>query len=196
MGSLVKNARDRKKGYQKVILPDGKRGWLDRYSLRPLDGIVRDLAKMEAVDLEQTGLGMMGVPYLWGGTSAKAVDCSGFTKTILWMNGCVFPRDASQQVSVGKKVPINDSLEHLLPGDLIYFGRLREDGSQKITHVALHLGNRHILHASGKVKMESLNPADSLFSEYRFNTMLTARRILGKGNIESVQAVKTHPWYY
>jgi cell wall-associated NlpC family hydrolase len=53
--------------------------------------------------LVATARTLMGAPYLWGGTSAKGMDCSGFTKTIYLMNGLILPRDASQQVHVGTR---------------------------------------------------------------------------------------------
>ena len=91
---------------------------------------------------------------------------------------------------------MTDSLEQLEEGDLLYFGRYREDGSPKVTHVALHIGDRMILHSSGEVKIESLNPTDSLFNAYRYNSILSARRILGQGTQFGIQTVAAHPWYF
>ena len=44
-----------------------------------------DVWKQKQVDVEQilsTAFAFKGTPYLWGGTSPKMLDCSGFTKTI------------------------------------------------------------------------------------------------------------------
>ena len=43
----------------------------------------------------------LGLPYLWGGSSAKAVDCSGFVQSVYFMNGLILPRDASLQALHG-----------------------------------------------------------------------------------------------
>ena len=52
-------------------------------------------------NIVETAKTFMGIPYLWGGTSAKGMDCSGFTKTVYFLNGVLLDRDASQQVNNG-----------------------------------------------------------------------------------------------
>ena len=48
---------------------------------------------------------MTGVPYLWGGNSSKANDCSGFTQTVFKTLGIQLPRDARQQALLEKIIP-------------------------------------------------------------------------------------------
>lgn len=196
MGNIFVSGGEMKDDYRKIILPDGKAAWLPKESVLPFNEVASKFINANPLDLEEYGKAMMGVPYLWGGTSAKAVDCSGFVKTIFWMNGWLFPRDASQQVLVGEKVAVTDSLEQLKAGDLVYFGRYAENGEPRITHVALHLGERRILHASGRVRIESLDPTDSLFNAYRYNSIMDARRILSNGNEYELQTVIGNTWYY
>ncbi len=119
---------------------------------------------------------LLGRPYLWGGTSTKGMDCSGFTRTSFLDAGYLLGRDASLQVHEGKEVD-KDNQKEWKPGDLLFFGTIRDDGSQRITHVAIHIENGTIIHSAQRVKIESLNPKDSLFNENRYNSLLRVKRI-------------------
>jgi cell wall-associated NlpC family hydrolase len=81
--------------------------------------------------------------YLWGGTVGANYDCSGLIQAAFMVNGIWLPRDAYQQEAFVQKV----ELDLMQPGDLIFFGT-----PQKATHVALHLGERHYIHSSGKAQ--------------------------------------------
>ena len=67
-------------------------------------------------------LKLIGLPYLWGGTSSKGVDCSGFSKTVYYLNGLILNRDASQQALHGMHVDLSEGYGQLRPGDLLFFG--------------------------------------------------------------------------
>lgn len=58
----------------------------------------------------------LGVKYVWGGTTPKGWDCSGFTQYVYGKNGIKLPRTTSQQRNVGKVVSVKDAK----PGDLIW----------------------------------------------------------------------------
>ncbi|MBR5019766.1 MAG: C40 family peptidase [Bacteroidales bacterium] len=65
----------------------------------------------------------LGVPYLWAGTSIKGVDCSGFSKSVYFLNGYMLLRNASQQYKTGEPVDVSQGLDNLQPADLVFFGR-------------------------------------------------------------------------
>lgn len=96
----------------------------------------------------------LGKPYVYGGTSAKGIDCSGFTQKIFnHIFGINIPRTAYEQYKKSEKVPLND----IQTGDLIFFiSRLSPSG----WHVAFYLGDGKILHSANRrlgVVMQSLN---------------------------------------
>lgn len=92
----------------------------------------------------------INVPYLWGGKSFFAVDCSGFTQLVYKIHEIKLPRDASQQVNVGESLSF---VEESRPGDLAFF----ENPEGKIIHVGIMLENQRIIHASGKVRIDTLD---------------------------------------
>jgi cell wall-associated NlpC family hydrolase len=97
-----------------------------------------------------------------------------------YLNGYVIPRDASQQVHAGEEVPLTEDFGNLKPGDQLFFGGYREDGSEKITHTGFYLGNGRFLHAgadNGRIMENSLLPGAEDFAEHRLNSLLRARRL-------------------
>ena len=94
-----------------------------------------------ADDYLKTAEAFIGVPYLWGGTTALGIDCSGFVQQVYRLNGVALPRDADQQAVLGRKV------DTARAGDLMFFG------DESVTHVALATGAREFVHAPMKGAM-------------------------------------------
>lgn len=92
----------------------------------------------------------LNVPYLWGGKSFFAVDCSGFVQLVYKIHNVKMPRDTYQQAEVGDVLSF---VEESQPGDLAYF----ENSEGKIIHVGIMLDNQKIIHASGKVRVDTLD---------------------------------------
>ena len=131
-------------------------------------------------NLIATAREMMGVPYLWGGTSPKGVDCSGYTKTIFFLNGMVLPRDASQQIAAGEEIDSVRNFENLQPGDLLYFGRKATDTtSERIIHVGMWIGDNKFIHSMGDVHISNFDTTATDFDEYNYNRYLRTKRVLG-----------------
>ncbi|MCG8328436.1 MAG: C40 family peptidase [Chitinophagales bacterium] len=165
-------------GFAKVGYPDGRIAYIPREEVMLYDEWIQ-MGRPSAEEILSTAHTFIGRPYLWGGTSGKGVDCSGFTKTVFYLNGIMLPRDASQQVNVGQAVETDTTLTNLQAGDLLFFGRrATEEKKEKITHVAIYMGAGKIIHSAGQVKVESLLRGDSAFNEYRLQSFIRAKRML------------------
>jgi gamma-D-glutamyl-L-lysine dipeptidyl-peptidase len=178
-----------------VEYPDGRVGALPRD-----DGQQYDQWLSQATDTPErillTARRFMGVPYLWGGTSAKALDCSGFTKTVFYLNGVLLPRDAGQQARVGHPIDVDQEFANLRPGDLVFFGSRGTDTKpDRVTHVGIYIADRQFIHESGDVRVNSFEPSAANYSEYRTNTFLGARRIIGAGEQEGVRRLVNIPYF-
>src|SRR5690606_15830098 len=164
--------------YTAVLLPDGRSGFVPTEEMQSLEDIAgTDLPSWD--EIRTTAFHFMGRPYLWGGTSGKGVDCSGFTKMVYYLNGLELPRDASQQVRSGLEVPLDEHLSQLQPGDLLFFGYKGQDGKpDRVTHVGIHLGHGRMIHSSQRVQVQSLMPEDPDYAPERRETLLTAKRMI------------------
>lgn len=181
-GVLFKN--DGAKGkWQAVETPDGRKGFIPR-------ALVADYAKwkttrnLTANNVETTAKRFIGVPYLWGGTSPKGMDCSGFTKTVFRLNGMELNRDANQQATMGFDVPVADDYAHLKKGDLLFFGRkATAEQPERITHVGIWLEGKQIIHTPGGsgVRIDSFDPAATNYNDGLVKTLVRARRVIGAG---------------
>lgn len=177
-GDLLALEKEDKKFYQ-VRYPDGRVGYIAKNEAQPLDRW-KAAAHPTEESLTKTAKSLMGIPYLWGGTSVKGMDCSGFTKTVYRLNGLELSRDASQQVNQGTLIltPNND-FSQLRPGDLLFFGQ-PANGTQaeRVVHVGMWIGNNEFIHASGKVRISSFNATAPNFDEYELKRFLRAKRLI------------------
>ncbi len=105
--------------------------------------------------LIRTALAYRGIPYVFGGSSPRGFDCSGFTRYIYRKKGIYLPHNADAQFHMGTPV----SKSHLRPGDLVFFHTV----APGISHVGMYIGNDKFIHASspnlGGVRVDSLSEA-------------------------------------
>ncbi|MCA9874891.1 MAG: C40 family peptidase [Anaerolineales bacterium] len=126
--------------WAQLSLANDKCGWLPQACLRALDALPEseDGRRQTIVETAHT---FMGVPYLWGGSTALGIDCSGFAQLTHRLAGVEIPRDADMQFNAGK--PVEPPFQ---PGDLFFFGS--ERGHRAISHVGISLGGWRTIHSS------------------------------------------------
>ena len=166
------------KNFYKVAYPDHRVAFIKKDEAELFESWLSRTDPSEE-NLVATSKQLMGLPYLWGGTSTKGVDCSGFTKTIYFLNGIVLPRDASQQVHTGEQIDDDENFENLVPGDLLFFGTKATDStSERVVHVGMWIGNNEFIHSAGRVKISSVDKDAPNFDQYNLNRYLRTKRPL------------------
>lgn len=179
----------------KLKYPDGRIAFVEKENCQNLNEWLEKKNPTNA-DIISSAEKFMGIPYLWGGTSAKGMDCSGFTKTVYFLNGLVLARDASQQVNTGILVDTQNGFENLQAGDLLFFGSQATDTTkERITHVAIYISNNEFIHAAGRIKINSFDKNAPNFSKFRLLHFIRAKRILGSADENGVTSIKKNKFY-
>lgn len=187
LGGMLQYINEDAQFYQ-VKYPDNRMGFIKKNEAQIYESWLQNINSTQN-SIEEVAKKMEGFPYLWGGTSAKGMDCSGFTKMVYLMNGFVIPRDASQQINAGKTVDKNLNFSDLEKGDLLFFGKkATENSKQKVTHVGIWLGNnkQEFIHASGNVHISSMDENQPHFDELNKNRYLGSKRYLGEKDVNIV----------
>lgn len=120
-------------------------GRLELAAPQPLFVAAADVQRVGApgastIDALDVAALLLGVPYVWGGTSAAGIDCSGLVMLAHRVLGRPVPRDAHDQLAAVEEVP----LPNLQRGDILFFAR---DG-QPAHHVGFDAGDGLLLHAN------------------------------------------------
>ncbi len=190
-GDLLKEL-NRDNNFVKVEFPDKRVGYISDNECEDFNTWLNS-RNINAENIISTAKKFMGTPYLWGGTSTKLMDCSGFTRTVFFLNGIFLPRDASQQVNVGSAVDTKNGFSNLMPGDLLFFGeKATTTKKEKVTHVAIYLGNEEFIHESGMVRISSFDKGKKNFSLDRLTQFIRAKRIIdsvGKNGVKLLKEV-------
>ena len=160
-------------GWCEVELPDGRKGFVNANQVTEEKAFAKKYpATAEAII--KTGKQMIGNPYVWGGTSVKGFDCSGFTQTVYKHHGIQLPRDANMQVKMGREVSMEKDLKELQPADLLFFG----SSISRISHVGMYLGDGRYIHCSGLMRVNNFDPDADDYDAYLRGRLQAVRRIL------------------
>lgn len=182
LGSVLKIVEVGSK-HTKYKYPDGRIAWIE-------NGLMNSISSIRGMNysiqnLLENAHSLIGVPYLWGGTSSKGFDCSGYTKSVYLMNGYILPRDASQQIKEGILVDDSRNWNLLETGDLMFFGYYKDD-KLRIDHVSIWLGDGYFIQSSKNVRISSVYSDNSNFDDYHMAKYIESRRIIGS-NTEGIK---------
>ncbi|HAZ64839.1 MAG TPA: hypothetical protein DCZ72_14680 [Armatimonadetes bacterium] len=157
-------------GWYGIRMMDGSTGWAPVSEITLTDTELVPSADAPAAstvghDIIASAYKYLGVRYVWGGTSATGLDCSGFVQRVYRTHGYKLPRTAAQQAKVGQAI----QLAELQPGDRVYFS----SGRRYIDHTGMYIGAGQFIHASGGRRQVCI---DNLFSTTWMKIYEGARR--------------------
>lgn len=175
---VLLNGRTVRAPFSSPIYHSGKKDFIVadneiKYELSPKniwDNTSHPLTKQSLLDV--SGL-YLNTPYLWGGKSVFGIDCSGFAQQVFKMFGVKLLRDAYLQEGQGNAVK---NLNETKPGDLAFF----HNESGRVIHVGIILESNQIVHASGKVRTDTIDENGIVNNETgkRTHQLHSIRRIL------------------
>jgi cell wall-associated NlpC family hydrolase len=130
---------ERREGWARIRTAYDYPGWIAEEALggEPVGDWLRQPSRGDPIEEARR---FLGAPYLWGGMSARGIDCSGLVHMAYRRTGRLVPRDAHQQEEAGTPVDEADARA----GDLVAYG---SEGIDHATHIAFWLGDGRILHA-------------------------------------------------
>ena len=186
--------------FYKIMFPDKRIAFIPLNKAQSFDQW-ENRPNPDAEQILKTARNFLGIPYLWGGTSIKGMDCSGFTKTSFFLNGIILPRDASQQALVGDKVDIFEgdtvsiakSLKNLKAGDLLFFAGNKK--TMRVSHTAIYIGNGEFIQAAGLIRINSMIKGSKNYDDFQSRTLVGARRMLTAVGESEITRVNQHPYY-
>ena len=109
--------------------------------------------KQSASGVVNIARGLLGIPYVYGGSTPSGFDCSGFTMYVFGKAGISIPRTASAQQAAA--TPVSNPQ----PGDLVFYG-------SPAWHVGIYTGNGMMIDSPRAGKSTSERPMFSGVTGY------------------------------
>lgn len=156
LGSLVSPVGEEENGWQEVLLPDGRSGYVMSNILGEYyDSPISEDEETFRRELVKAAFRYQNTHYRWGGKSPNGIDCSGLCSAAYMLCGVIIYRDAS----IKDGFPMHEiAMEAIKPGDLMFFPG----------HVAMYIGDGRYCHSTAKSSgfaVNSLNPSDPDYRE-------------------------------
>jgi len=161
--------------WYEVALPMNSKGWIENTDTLQID-TGSNIAQTNGGEFVKTAKKFLDVPYLWGGSGAGGIDCSGLTYICCNVNGVDLPRDAQPQYDA-IPVSVKPDKNSMKEGDLIFFSS--KINSKDITHVGIYIGNNKFMHASGKAGVVTIT---SLSEDYYKERIVGVKRPFSKAS--------------
>lgn len=151
--------------YETELL-DGRRAWVQRGDIEERG----EIFIKEAEKLIEYSKKFLGRPYLWGGKSSFAYDCSGFIQMLASKAGVSLPRDSKDQCSSNLLLSVERG--DLKACDLLFFG------TDRVSHAGMYIGDGAFIHSGVRNHRPYIHIDTFDESDYPF---LCARRMLFNG---------------
>jgi cell wall-associated NlpC family hydrolase len=141
------NVTDRTGNWYKISFDDAEAYVFADY-IATQDGLTSRGVDVDRTVYSGTGTGivdcarsMIGVPYVYGGTTTRGFDCSGLVQYVMKKCGYSVPRTASAQYAACAHISKPD----LQPGDMVFFKP--SSSAKRISHVGIYIGNGQMIHS-------------------------------------------------
>lgn len=162
--------------FYKVEYPDKRQAYVP-ITISQKEDEWKKQNQLDAPHILATAHSLMGIPYIWGGTSAKGMDCSGFVRLCFLLNGGSIPRDSYQQAQLGKRLELKENLSNLQPGDLLFFGiHVPKNPIHGVRHIGIHIADGRYIHSQGYIHINSLLKNDQDYDEENAKRFLFSQR--------------------
>lgn len=128
-------------------------GWYDVTCEYGTEGYIRsdflDLTESSSSnsDIAATAKQYLGTGYVYGGTSPRGFDCSGFTMYVYSQHGYSLPHSATSQWQSGLGTRVY-SISELQPGDLVFFNDPSRNAGRACSHAGIYTGDGQFIHSS------------------------------------------------